>query len=70
MSELNLSWRPGQIFVHGSSLKSRTVAVVVPDEPSIKFWAEGKGIPSHSLSALCNNKELKVRRLINGRLSD
>ena len=47
--------------MHGSSLKSRTVAVVVPDEPSIKFWADGKGIPSQSLSALCNNKELKVK---------
>ena len=51
-----------QIFVHGSPLKSRTLAVVVPDEPSVKFWAEGKGIPSHSLSALCNNKELKESR--------
>ena len=49
-----------QIWVHGSSLKSSTVAVVVPDEPSVKFWADGRGLPSGSLSVLCNNKELKV----------
>ena len=36
------------------------MAVVVPDEPNVKFWADSKGIPSQSLSALCNNKELKV----------
>ena len=48
------------IFVHGCSLKSSTVAIVVPDEPSVKFWAESRGIPSLSLSVLCNNKELKV----------
>ena len=49
-----------QIWVHGSSLKSSTVAVVVPDEPTVKFWADGRGLPSGSLSVLCNNKELKV----------
>ena len=50
-----------QIFVHGSSLKSTTVAVVVPDEPTVKLWAESKSIQSKSLSFLCNNKELKVK---------
>ena len=49
-----------QIFVHGCSLKSSTVAVVVPDEPTVKAWAEQRNIPSLSLSSLCNSKELKV----------
>ena len=53
-----------QIFVHGSSLKSTTVAVVVPDEPTVKLWAESKSIQSKSLSFLCNNKELKVKTCI------
>ena len=34
-----------QVWVHGSSLKSVTVAVIVPDEPSVKFWADSRGLP-------------------------
>ena len=34
-----------QVWVHGSSLKSVTVAVIVPDEPSVKFRADSRGLP-------------------------
>ena len=48
-----------QVFVHGESLKSSVVAVVVPDVAAVKAWASMKGIPSESFTTLCNNRELK-----------
>ena len=48
-----------QVFVHGDSLKSSVVAVVVPDVAAVKAWAVHKGIPSDSFTSLCNNRELK-----------
>ena len=42
-----------QCFVHGSSLKSCVIAVVVPRQSAIQDWAERRGIPSHSFTALC-----------------
>nr|XP_023020932.1 long-chain-fatty-acid--CoA ligase 5 isoform X2 [Leptinotarsa decemlineata] len=47
-----------QVFVHGESLKSSIVAIVVPDVNVIKCWAHENGIPG-TLSVLCNNSEVK-----------
>ena len=48
-----------QVFVHGDSLKSCVVAVVVPDVAAVKAWASHKGIQNDSFSALCKSRELK-----------
>ncbi|XP_063985043.1 long-chain-fatty-acid--CoA ligase 5 isoform X1 [Diachasmimorpha longicaudata] len=50
-----------QVFVHGESLKSCVVAIVVPDVDVIKCWALENSIPG-TLSVLCANPE--VKRLI------
>ncbi|XP_066589517.1 long-chain-fatty-acid--CoA ligase 6 isoform X2 [Prorops nasuta] len=50
-----------QVFVHGESLKSCVVGIVVPDVDVVKCWASENGIPG-TLSVLCNNPE--VKRLI------
>ncbi|XP_055592368.1 long-chain-fatty-acid--CoA ligase 1 isoform X2 [Uranotaenia lowii] len=48
-----------QAFVHGESLKSCVVAIVVPDVDAVKLWAIQNGIPG-TLSVLCNNREVKT----------
>lgn len=50
-----------QVFVHGESLKSCIIAIVIPDVDVIKCWAVENGIPG-TLSVLCVNPE--VKRLI------
>ncbi|XP_059476454.1 long-chain-fatty-acid--CoA ligase 5 isoform X2 [Neocloeon triangulifer] len=50
-----------QVFVHGESLKSCIVAVVVPDVEVIKQWASENQIAG-TLSVLCAHSE--VKRLI------
>ncbi|XP_058130221.1 long-chain-fatty-acid--CoA ligase 1 isoform X1 [Anopheles ziemanni] len=47
-----------QVFVHGESLKSCIVAIVVPDVEVIKSWAQENNIPG-TLSVLCNNPDVK-----------
>ncbi|XP_018566336.1 long-chain-fatty-acid--CoA ligase 5 isoform X2 [Anoplophora glabripennis] len=47
-----------QVFVHGESLKSCIIAIVVPDVDVIKCWAQEYGIPG-TFSVLCNNAEVK-----------
>ncbi|KAK2726075.1 long-chain-fatty-acid--CoA ligase 1-like isoform X3 [Artemia franciscana] len=47
-----------QVFVHGESLKSCVVAVVVPDVSTVKRWAQGQGIEG-TLSDLCANPQIK-----------
>lgn len=47
-----------QVFVHGESLKSCIVAIVVPDVETIKAWASANNIPG-TLTVLCNNPEVK-----------
>lgn len=47
-----------QIFVHGESLKSCVVAVVVPDVENVKFYAAEHQIPG-TLSVLANHPEIK-----------
>ena len=42
-----------QCFVHGDSLKSCVIAIVVPRQSAIKEWAERRGIPSNSFTTLC-----------------
>ena len=41
-----------QLFVHGESLKSCVVAVVVPDVEVLKAWATKNNVPRHALGAL------------------
>ncbi|XP_063903983.1 long-chain-fatty-acid--CoA ligase 5 isoform X2 [Zophobas morio] len=47
-----------QVYVHGESLKSCIIAIVVPDVDVIKCWASENGIPG-TLSVLCNNDDVK-----------
>lgn len=47
-----------QVFVHGESLKSCIVAIVVPDVDVIKSWAQENNIPG-TLTVLCNNPDVK-----------
>lgn len=48
-----------QVFVHGESLKSCVVAVVVPDVDVIKCWALENGIKG-TFSGLCENPRIKT----------
>lgn len=48
-----------QCYVHGSSLKSCVIAVVVPRQSAIQDWAERRRIPSHSFTALCSHRDVK-----------
>jgi len=48
-----------QCFVHGDSLKSCVIAVIVPRQAAIQEWADRRNIPSHSFTALCSNREVK-----------
>lgn len=47
-----------QVFVHGESLKSCIIAIVIPDVDVVKCWAVENGIPG-TLSVLCANPEVK-----------
>jgi len=47
------------VFVHGDSLQSCVVAIIVPNQKEIQDWAVRRGIPSDSFTALCNNREVK-----------
>lgn len=47
-----------QVFVHGESLKSSVVGVVVPDVEVLKAWAAKHNVPG-TLSVLCQNSQIK-----------
>ena len=47
-----------QIFVHGDSIESYVVAVVVPDEINLNKWASEEGL-SGDFKELCAMEELK-----------
>ncbi|XP_043522529.1 long-chain-fatty-acid--CoA ligase 1 isoform X2 [Frieseomelitta varia] len=47
-----------QVFVHGESLKSCVVGIVIPDVDVVKCWAVENGIPG-TLSVLCANSQVK-----------
>lgn len=48
-----------QVFVHGDSLKSCVIAVVVPEHGAIQAWAKRHHLPSDSFTAICNMREVK-----------
>lgn len=48
----------GQVFLHGDSLQSTCVAIIVPDEAVLPRWAAKEGI-SGSLEELCSNEAVK-----------
>ncbi|XP_037781180.1 LOW QUALITY PROTEIN: long-chain-fatty-acid--CoA ligase 1-like [Penaeus monodon] len=47
-----------QVFVHGESLKSCVVAIIVPEVEAVKNWAREQEIPG-TLSVLCANPHVK-----------
>lgn len=47
-----------QVFLHGESLKSCVVGIVIPDVDVVKCWAVENGIPG-TLSVLCANPQVK-----------
>jgi len=50
-----------QIFVHGDSLKSKLVAIVVPDPDYIKGHANEQGMEDFdNLESLCNRDDMKT----------
>ncbi|XP_054711219.1 long-chain-fatty-acid--CoA ligase 1-like [Uloborus diversus] len=51
-----------QIFVHGESLQSCLVAVVVPDMENVVSWCKEKGISYNPWEQVCRDKN--VKRLI------
>ena len=47
-----------QAYVHGDSLRSSLVAIIVPDEPNLIAWAKENSIEG-SFAELCTKKEVK-----------
>eukprot|EP00058_Branchiostoma_floridae_P007092 XP_002592580.1 hypothetical protein BRAFLDRAFT_118910 [Branchiostoma floridae] len=47
-----------QVFVHGVSIKSSLVAIVVPDPDVLPGWAKNQGIEG-DMETLCANKDVK-----------
>jgi len=48
-----------QAFVHGDSLKSSIVAIIVPEIGAIREWAGKRSIPNQSFTWLCSNKDIR-----------
>lgn len=48
----------GQSMVYGDSLKNCCVAIIVPNEDTLKGWAKDKGV-TYDLKALSANAEIK-----------
>jgi len=48
-----------QIFIHGDSLKSGLVGVVVPENDILLAWSREHGIRSTSVKDLCNDQRVK-----------
>lgn len=49
-----------QIFIHGDSLESHVVAVIVPDEEAVKAWAAKENIKWEGLAKMVQRPELKA----------
>jgi len=68
---INQSLLIGQTFVHGDSFQNYLVAIVVPDEESIRTWAKSNSpdVATASFSEVCKSDQLKheilseIRRL-------
>ena len=50
-----------QVFIHGLSIKSSVVGIVIPDVDSLKSWCASKGV-NGEYDELCKDK--KVEKLI------
>ena len=49
----------GQIFVHGDSLQSYLVAMIVPEKDYVMKWAKGvKALEGKSFKEVCESEEL------------
>jgi len=48
-----------QVFVHGDSLKSCVVAVIVPNQREITDWVTRAGISTESFTGVCSNRQVK-----------
>ena len=48
-----------QVFVHGDSLKSCVVAVIVPDQRAVSDWAARSNIYKDSFTGLCSSRQVK-----------
>jgi len=48
-----------QVYIHGESLKSTLVSIMVPDFETLVPWAEEKGIKDTDHESLCQNPEVK-----------
>ena len=48
-----------QVFVHGDSLKSCVIAIIVPEQKEIQDWAFHSGISNESFIDLCASREVK-----------
>ena len=46
------------MFVHGDSLKSCVVAVIVPHQAEITEWAVRRGVQADSFTGLCASRQV------------
>jgi long-chain acyl-CoA synthetase len=56
----------GQVFVHGDSLHSRLVAIVVPDEDVVKAWATSAAparVDASDIASIAASAELQAEIL-------
>ena len=47
-----------QVFVHGDSLKSCVVAVIVPHQAELTEWAVRRGVQADSFTGLCASRQV------------
>ena len=47
------------MFVHGDSLKSCVVAVIVPHQAEITEWAVRRGVQADSFTGLCASRQVR-----------
>lgn len=47
-----------QVFIHGLSIKSSVVGIVIPDVDTLKGWCAGKGVQGE-YEDLCKNKDVE-----------
>ena len=57
-----------QVFLHGESVKSSVVAVVVPDPETLEPWAAANGVPGSTLADWATNP--RVREAIEAQMGE